>query len=214
MKITMIHERDEKGRFKKGISSSKKGLSYDAIYGHKKAENIRLKLSVAHKGQKSGMEGKTHTAKIRERISQNTSRCWNDGIYSRDKKQPNKWECIKCEYCEKEFEAQKCMKRKYCSPACAYKGIDRKGSNGGNWRGGTSSEINIRIGSNFWKKLSKNIRRRDNHTCQLCGKQQWNLDVHHIIPERLGGPSEDWNLITLCRSCHSSIDIKHGGVCL
>jgi 5-methylcytosine-specific restriction endonuclease McrA len=55
-----------------------------------------------------------------------------------------------------------------------------------------------------WKEKSSYIKRRDNHTCQNCGKTDCVLDVHHKnyilgknpweIPSRY--------LITLCRSCH------------
>lgn len=55
-----------------------------------------------------------------------------------------------------------------------------------------------------WKEKAKYIRKRDNHTCQHCGRTDCRLDVHHKnyilgknpweIPSRY--------LITLCRSCH------------
>lgn len=50
------------------------------------------------------------------------------------------------------------------------------------------------------------IRERDGHRCRVCGVAQ-NLHVHHILFRSQGGPDEDWNLITLCSSCH---DVAHG----
>jgi hypothetical protein len=61
-----------------------------------------------------------------------------------------------------------------------------------------------------WKEKAKYIRKRDNHTCQNCGKTDCVLDVHHKnyiigknpweIPSRY--------LITLCRSCHKKEHTK------
>ena len=31
-----------------------------------------------------------------------------------------------------------------------------------------------------WKLKANNIRKRDNHECQLCGAKKTQLDVHHI----------------------------------
>ena len=56
------------------------------------------------------------------------------------------------------------------------------------------------------------ILNRDNYTCQDCshkGKHGLTLDciqVHHIIPSRLGGSNDDNNLITLCGKCHKQRD--------
>src|SRR6266498_5143220 len=52
--------------------------------------------------------------------------------------------------------------------------------------------------------LSKNYReeilKRDNNTCQNCGKKKQRrfLEVHHIIPRSKGGKDDPTNLITLC----------------
>lgn len=52
----------------------------------------------------------------------------------------------------------------------------------------------------------RRVLRRDNHTCRDCSRILKNypnaLDVHHIIMRRDGGPNEDWNLVTLCKTCH------------
>ena len=57
-------------------------------------------------------------------------------------------------------------------------------------------------------KLSKQeIFRRDNYTCQYCGKKAAKLTIDHIIPRHLGG-SHTWNnLITACPPCNH----KKGG---
>ena len=74
------------------------------------------------------------------------------------------------------------------------------------WRGGRDPYY----GPN-WRYQARLARERDDHTCQDCGKQQHTpaLDVHHIGPRRLFGgdhvaANELANLITLCKSCHST----------
>lgn len=58
----------------------------------------------------------------------------------------------------------------------------------------------------FTESLKQLIRNRDNNICQMCGrkrnKKEIEFDVHHI-DENKNNPSPD-NLVTLCRSCHSS----------
>jgi len=46
------------------------------------------------------------------------------------------------------------------------------------------------------------VRRRDNYTCQSCGKSGPSLQVHHNKPRKHGGIDEPDNLITLCTQCH------------
>lgn len=47
---------------------------------------------------------------------------------------------------------------------------------------------------------------RDNHRCTECGESQ-NLEVHHVVPRRLGGPDEPSNLVTLCSACHFRLHV-------
>ena len=82
-----------------------------------------------------------------------------------------------------------------------------KGKNCHMWRGGIAFEP---YGPEFNKKLKKQIRTRDNHTCQLCGdrilkntKKKF-LAIHHIdYNKRNNSP---FNLITLCNFCNSSVN--------
>ena len=52
------------------------------------------------------------------------------------------------------------------------------------------------------------ILRRDNYTCQACGKkrQRRTLEVNHIIPRSKGGDDDPTNLISLCKYCHDRED--------
>lgn len=52
-------------------------------------------------------------------------------------------------------------------------------------------------------KLSrKEIFRRDNYTCQYCGKKSKTLTVDHVIPRSLGGRTNWHNLVTACPRCN------------
>jgi 5-methylcytosine-specific restriction endonuclease McrA len=52
-------------------------------------------------------------------------------------------------------------------------------------------------------KLTKQeIFRRDNYTCQYCGKQPHTLTIDHIYPRRLGGKASWDNLVTACPACN------------
>ena len=55
----------------------------------------------------------------------------------------------------------------------------------------------------LWTYLS--IYKRDNFTCQDCGrvwKEGDTFNIHHILPRSKGGGDELDNLILLCKPCH------------
>lgn len=56
--------------------------------------------------------------------------------------------------------------------------------------------------------LSKQeVFRRDNFTCQYCGRKAVNLTIDHVIPKHLGGSHSWTNLVTACPGCNH----KKGG---
>jgi len=55
----------------------------------------------------------------------------------------------------------------------------------------------------FNNDLKEQIRKRDNFTCQYCGKKSEGLTIDHIIPKRLGGKSSWENLVSACRKCNA-----------
>ena len=68
-----------------------------------------------------------------------------------------------------------------------------------------------------WYDIANRTRKRDNYTCQVCGKRRKGslrkkaLHVHHITPLRaFGGDYEAANhpdnLVTLCKSCHKKVE--------
>ncbi|MEA1972395.1 MAG: DEAD/DEAH box helicase [Candidatus Cloacimonadota bacterium] len=63
-----------------------------------------------------------------------------------------------------------------------------------------------------WKKISQEVKERDNNCCQNCGKEDQNLDVHHKIPfkqfENKNDANRLDNLVTLCKSCHKKVEVN------
>lgn len=52
-------------------------------------------------------------------------------------------------------------------------------------------------------KLSRReIFRRDNYTCQYCGKETGNLTIDHVIPRHLGGKHTWNNVVAACGACN------------
>jgi 5-methylcytosine-specific restriction endonuclease McrA len=51
--------------------------------------------------------------------------------------------------------------------------------------------------------LSKReILRRDNYTCQYCGRKSSHLTIDHVVPRHMGGPHHWLNLVAACSPCN------------
>ena len=74
--------------------------------------------------------------------------------------------------------------------------LAKKGKNHPNWQGGISS---LPYSVDWTEDLKRAIRKRDQYTCQMCGKEPA-IDCHHIDYDKKN--CNPTNLITLCRSCH------------
>ncbi|MGE5607677.1 MAG: HNH endonuclease [Bacillota bacterium] len=82
------------------------------------------------------------------------------------------------------------------------------GSKNPNYRGGRSYDP-----TRISRERRSRIKARDGFRCVRCrraGKELdprgVQLDVHHLIAVRDGGPDQDANLVTLCRRCHNRIE--------
>ena len=125
--------------------------------------------------------------------------------------------------CENEFYRKKSRKdRKYCSMNCAksdpnyWKKVSetQKEQSKRDWE--WAGWDDWRTDRQVWDPIARRIRNGDNRVCQSCDKK-WKrgmrtFHVHHILPRRLGGPDEDWNLITLCPSCHARTEGRGGPI--
>ena len=102
------------------------------------------------------------------------------------------------------------------------------GENHPRWRGGRSLFHDSGKRGPNWKKQRQRALERDGRKCQECGVSEddwkaehgYGLDVDHIVPYH---NFLDWkkantlsNLVSLCRSCHISIEWKgkHGHQCI
>lgn len=118
-----------------------------------------------------------------------------------------------CTICGKKFWRKTSITRakttKYCSRECS--NIGMSGENNWHWQGGRTPYY----GKN-WPRQRRRTRKRDNYTCQKCGKTQqelgYKLDVHHIIPfrdfgiEKYREANKLRNLLSVCRTCHATIE--------
>ncbi|MFL7871388.1 MAG: HNH endonuclease [Anaerolineales bacterium] len=52
------------------------------------------------------------------------------------------------------------------------------------------------------KLTRREVFRRDNYTCQYCGRRDTALTVDHILPKRLGGEHTWTNVVAACPACN------------
>jgi 5-methylcytosine-specific restriction endonuclease McrA len=51
--------------------------------------------------------------------------------------------------------------------------------------------------------LSKReVLRRDNYTCQYCGRKSHHLTIDHVVPRHMGGSHAWTNLVAACSACN------------
>lgn len=61
-----------------------------------------------------------------------------------------------------------------------------------------------------WDRRRKSVYKRDNYTCQNCGRSggpngNATLHAHHIVPKSKGGTHSTSNLVAVCEQCHNAI---------
>jgi hypothetical protein len=92
---------------------------------------------------------------------------------------------------------------RFCSKDCANQFHSQRMKNEGNpaWQGGIQYAP---YSYEFDHERKLTVKERDNFTCQICGKRQWELNyplsVHHIDYDKKNHALE--NLIALCSACH------------
>lgn len=52
------------------------------------------------------------------------------------------------------------------------------------------------------KLTRREVFRRDNYTCQYCGRRTDDLTVDHVLPRHLGGQHTWTNVVTACQACN------------
>lgn len=52
------------------------------------------------------------------------------------------------------------------------------------------------------KLTRREVFRRDNYTCQYCGKRSGHMTIDHVIPRHMGGKHTWDNVVTACSACN------------
>ena len=97
-----------------------------------------------------------------------------------------------CKICGKKF-LKLSSNQRYCSDKC--RGVRNK----------MKYEKSKGNKTTKWLSLRFSVLRRDNFTCQYCGRgvaDGAKLEVDHIVPKIKGGKDTINNLITSCRECN------------
>jgi hypothetical protein len=70
--------------------------------------------------------------------------------------------------------------------------------------GATETKEERRMGRDIPREIMLKVVRRDNYTCQRCGKHLLDNEIEfdHIIPVSRGGPTSVENIRILCRPCN------------
>lgn len=119
-----------------------------------------------------------------------------------------------CLFCSRFFLKRRCETKykngQYCSRVCWHRAMKSiTGDKTSNWQGG-KARLDRHWKGYAWKYQRLKVKKRDDYTCQECGKSELQLGtpchVHHVIPfwnftnSRKANSMK--NLITLCNSCH------------
>lgn len=139
------------------------------------------------------------------------------GVPKPTRRRPDSFITKNCTICGKPYTIHKIFIKKrisnYCSSDCRAKFFSetRRGINNPNFVHGNPQ---YDYGDD-WLKQSRKAKKRDDHTCQICGYKSGGnryLDVHHIVPfvkfgiERYKEANHLTNLISLCRPCHAKVE--------
>ena len=153
---------------------------YGKHHTEKTKKKIREKIPDKY-GKDNPFYGKKHTVEMREKLSEIKIKHWIENPNYR-----NEW--------LKSDEAERIAIQNLGD-------YTNRGSNNPNWCGGISLYLN------GWKVVRREIKKRDNYTCQNCGTTQRGcnklgikLHVHHRDGDTKNDKPE--NLTTLCAICH------------
>lgn len=115
---------------------------------------------------------------------------------------------LTCEYCGEKYRVKsaEASRSRFCGEDCLHKwqSENKYGPNAAAWKGGYNRTQGLRkaLGPKSWTQI-----RRDHisESCYKCGSTS-ELQLHHIIPIRSGGTHGSYNLMTLCVSCHATVE--------
>ncbi len=178
------------------------------------SEEHKRKIGKANSGKNNGMYGKhpkfsdEHRQRLSESLKGKSS--WNKGKHLSEEHKGKIGDANKGKRRSEETKRKigKARMGRKMSEATKRKISEaNRGEKCYLWRGGKSFEP---YSSEFNNNLKKQIRERDNRTCQECHQTEeelgYRLDCHHIdYDKENNNPS---NLISLCRSCHAQTNFN------
>jgi len=178
--------------------------------GHLVSAEVRAKISLANAGRihteetrlrnKMASLAKWQDPQYQENVINGLKKSWQDPIHRETLlKAHTGWHHKE----EHKIYLSKVITESWKDPAMKER---RSRENCGSWHGGISYEP---YSPEFNEKLKRQIRERDNYTCQICGRQctSKTLAVHHIDYDKKHSSPD--NLISLCaniageESCHA-----------
>lgn len=122
---------------------------------------------------------------------------------------------VECAHCGETVKRRRDQAEKYdlnfCDTKCLgrWRSKNQRGAANPVWSGGESIRVAVRnlIGDCPWDQVAASAR---DDECELCGASETTdgraLAVHHIVPIMAGGCNEDPLLMTLCPSCHRTVE--------
>jgi len=111
-----------------------------------------------------------------------------------------------CEGCGTTFGMKPSQELRFCSRDCYAESL--RGVTGPEhplWKGGVDWYRAVRSahGPTGWHTQRKEHLGDE---CKVCGTSDATLSLHHIVPVLAGGSNAPWNYMTLCRTCHPTVE--------
>jgi len=71
-----------------------------------------------------------------------------------------------------------------------------------------------KLNSRRYRGQRERVFNRDGRSCQICGTDEGEMHIDHIIPRKSGGTHDLDNLRVLCKNCNLRKGVKNDGVFL
>lgn len=115
-----------------------------------------------------------------------------------------------CERCGGEYKVKKAKQdtTRFCSRECQGRHLGETKDNSGRsnpaWEGGKGGIEAVRrfLSDRSWHSIRKGYIEQAGDGCEMCGRDDAQTQVHHIIPIAAGGTHDECNLLITCPSCH------------
>jgi len=71
-----------------------------------------------------------------------------------------------------------------------------------------------KLNSRRYREQRERVFKRDGRVCQICGTDEGEMHIDHVIPRKVGGGHDLDNLRVLCKSCNLRKGALNDGVFL